>query len=109
MIDNNLSTYATVAQLVEQLIRNQQVAGSNPASSSKKQTAFRGGLFFVITSTVRTVFARGRSPKLCAPYYKKFQTIRRKIRPVAPKRRRPFGRRLFGINIDNFFVLLYNK
>ncbi len=26
--------YATVAQLVEQLIRNQQVAGSNPASSS---------------------------------------------------------------------------
>ena len=27
---------ATVAQLVEQLIRNQQVAGSNPASSSTK-------------------------------------------------------------------------
>ncbi len=26
--------YATVAQLVEQLIRNQQVAGSSPASSS---------------------------------------------------------------------------
>ena len=26
--------FATVAQLVEQLIRNQQVAGSNPASSS---------------------------------------------------------------------------
>ena len=28
--------FATVAQLVEQLIRNQQVAGSSPASSSKK-------------------------------------------------------------------------
>ena len=28
---------ATVAQLVEQLIRNQQVAGSSPASSSKKR------------------------------------------------------------------------
>ena len=28
--------FAAVAQLVEQLIRNQQVAGSNPASSSKK-------------------------------------------------------------------------
>ena len=27
-------SYATVAQLVEQLIRNQQVAGSSPASSS---------------------------------------------------------------------------
>ena len=30
-----LYTRATVAQLVEQLIRNQQVAGSSPASSSK--------------------------------------------------------------------------
>ena len=30
------SLFATVAQLVEQLIRNQQVAGSNPASSSTK-------------------------------------------------------------------------
>ena len=29
------SRHATVAQLVEQLIRNQQVAGSSPASSSK--------------------------------------------------------------------------
>ena len=28
------TTYATVAQSVEQLIRNQQVAGSSPASSS---------------------------------------------------------------------------
>ena len=28
--------YATVAQLVEQLIRNQQVAGSSPASSSNE-------------------------------------------------------------------------
>ena len=27
--------YATVAQSVEQLIRNQQVAGSSPASSSR--------------------------------------------------------------------------
>ena len=31
---NHASDYATVAQLVEQLIRNQQVAGSSPASSS---------------------------------------------------------------------------
>ena len=31
---------ATVAQLVEQLIRNQQVAGSSPASSSTKETSF---------------------------------------------------------------------
>ena len=30
--------YATVAQSVEQLIRNQQVAGSSPASSSKKSS-----------------------------------------------------------------------
>ncbi len=31
---NKKVVFATVAQLVEQLIRNQQVAGSNPASSS---------------------------------------------------------------------------
>ena len=38
-----LRLYATVAQSVEQLIRNQQVAGSSPASSSKNaavQAAF---------------------------------------------------------------------
>ena len=32
---NLTNSYATVAQSVEQLIRNQQVAGSSPASSSK--------------------------------------------------------------------------
>ena len=31
---NSVYIRATVAQLAEQLIRNQQVAGSNPASSS---------------------------------------------------------------------------
>ena len=38
---------ATVAQLVEQLIRNQQVAGSSPASSSKN-TAMQIAVFFCI-------------------------------------------------------------
>ena len=37
---------ATVAQLVEQLIRNQQVAGSSPASSSRKGTCFCRCFFF---------------------------------------------------------------
>lgn len=32
---NNRVQFATVAQLVEQLIRNQQVGGSSPPSSSK--------------------------------------------------------------------------
>ena len=36
---------ATVAQSVEQLIRNQQVAGSSPATSSKKETAI--AVFFL--------------------------------------------------------------
>ena len=35
-----------MAQSVEQLIRNQQVAGSNPASSSKN-VVFFGNVFFV--------------------------------------------------------------
>ena len=39
---------ATVAQSVEQLIRNQQVAGSSPASSSKNNPFPSGsGLFFL--------------------------------------------------------------
>ena len=36
---------ATVAQSVEQLIRNQQVAGSNPASSSKKTVVIKTAVF----------------------------------------------------------------
>ena len=44
-ISSGLFSYATVAQSVEQLIRNQQVAGSSPASSSKKQVS-NGCLFF---------------------------------------------------------------
>ena len=40
-----LSHYATVAQSVEQLIRNQQVAGSSPASSSKRRTSKEVRLF----------------------------------------------------------------
>lgn len=37
-----------MAQLVEQLIRNQQVAGPNPASSSKKNSStFRLENFFI--------------------------------------------------------------
>ena len=35
-----------MAQLVEQLIRNQQVAGSSPASSSRGDAAFRRLLFY---------------------------------------------------------------
>ena len=38
-----------MAQLVEQLIRNQQVAGPNPASSSKKNSStFRLENFFIV-------------------------------------------------------------
>ena len=37
---------ASVAQSVEQLIRNQQVAGSSPASSSRKGTCFCRCFFF---------------------------------------------------------------
>ena len=40
--------FATVAQSVEQLIRNQQVAGSSPASSSKKESTSLEVLSFSI-------------------------------------------------------------
>jgi hypothetical protein len=41
---------ACVAQLAEQLTRNEQVAGSNPATSSKKDV--RKGVFFLSLSGV---------------------------------------------------------
>ena len=39
-------SFATVAQSVEQLIRNQQVAGSNPASSSTSGQSFLLRFYF---------------------------------------------------------------
>ena len=58
-------TSADVAQLVEQLIRNQQVAGSSPAISSKIPRIRVGFLLFTIsiciavrTATLFTHFAR---------------------------------------------------
>ena len=38
---------AGVAQLVEQLIRNQQVTGSSPVTSSKTVPLFGVGLYFL--------------------------------------------------------------
>ena len=47
--------YATVAQSVEQLIRNQQVAGSSPASSSKnRQVSTRDLSILLITYSLFT-------------------------------------------------------
>ena len=46
---------AGVAQLVEQLIRNQQVAGSSPAISSKKGST-SSDLFYCITLFCRRQF-----------------------------------------------------
>ncbi len=43
MIEPAGGACATVAQSVEQLIRNQQVTGSNPVSSSKKNASLSTG------------------------------------------------------------------
>ena len=48
---------ACVAQLAEQLTRNEQVAGSNPATSSKKTAPVGGAAFFV-----ELIRIRGLSP-----------------------------------------------
>ena len=45
-------TLAGVAQLVEQLIRNQQVAGSSPATSSKKFSFFGTRIFLSIAQAM---------------------------------------------------------
>ena len=39
--------YATMAQLVEQLIRNQQAAGSSPASSLKSERVMLVPIFIL--------------------------------------------------------------
>ena len=45
----NTFLYAGIAQLVEQLICNQQVGGSSPSASSKKQDpSFDGSCFFAV-------------------------------------------------------------
>ncbi len=51
-----IKSYANMAQLVEQLIRNQQVAGSNPAISSKKRKDgfFRSFFFSDMTDLNRS-------------------------------------------------------
>ena len=44
--NQNARKNACVAQLAEQLTRNEQVAGSNPATSSTKNAILRDGVFF---------------------------------------------------------------
>ena len=56
---------ATVAQSVEQLIRNQQVAGSSPASSSRKHPPFRW-VFFLFLFKRKTIYTTQYIP---LPYY----------------------------------------
>src|SRR5580692_7917721 len=56
---------ATLAQLVEQLIRNQQVAGSNPAGGSRKSNRFNkvfnlDTLFVRLWNDLRTFAAQRR-------------------------------------------------
>ena len=56
---------ATVAQLVEQLIRNQQVAGSSPASSSiQKRKVFKPSFFYKFLLLIRTVPVHNTHRKL---------------------------------------------
>ena len=58
-------THADVAQLVEQLIRNQQVAGSSPAiSSTKERPSLWGGLSFVFTKPNNTPLSEESGVKL---------------------------------------------
>ena len=47
-----LTEYAIVAQLVEQLIRNQQVAGSSPANSSRKSRLRKRSGFLSFASSL---------------------------------------------------------
>ncbi len=66
-----MKIYAGVAQLVEQLIRNQQVVGSSPIFSSNKiRRNFSADLFFVILFYYYTSFS---------PFFQLFFTNNRAI------------------------------
>ena len=49
-------SFATVAQSVEQLIRNQQVAGSNPASSSKNLFVSKRFFYILLNGIYKIVY-----------------------------------------------------
>ena len=49
-----------MAQLVEQLIRNQQVAGSSPASSSQEDIGTISGVFFCFIGNLRRIFYKAK-------------------------------------------------
>ena len=66
---------ANMAQLVEQLIRNQQVAGSNPAISSTKNRNFCYGFFRWAILAVRTAFARGQNTAISSIYINFLKTL----------------------------------
>ena len=57
-----LKRYAILAQLVEQLICNQQVVGSSPTNGSKTKTleniAFQGFFFFSLETSKRAKIAK---------------------------------------------------
>jgi hypothetical protein len=52
------SPQAAVAQLVEQLIRNQQVNGSSPFSGSKKNQALRLGFLLSLNGSLPAIQIR---------------------------------------------------
>ena len=76
-----------MAQLVEQLIRNQQVAGSSPASSSKNKRVHFGLSYFCTTganSTERPAGSFFGVPENLVIFgANKRSPVR--VRPVAPK------------------------
>ena len=74
----NTTEYATVAQLVEQLIRNQQVAGSSPASSSTfteiktvngKSTRYNVLCFFIAMVALFMMLVGALGMKIVPPNY----------------------------------------
>ena len=64
--ESRTTPFATVAQLVEQLIRNQQVAGSNPASSSMKRLICSSNEAFLnIIPRCKPLCVRGTGERRC--------------------------------------------
>jgi hypothetical protein len=70
---------ATLAQLVERLIRNQQVAGSIPAGGSRKSVICIGRLVFCPSKTHPKLT---RSARVCLPLHPAFASVREDPAPT---------------------------
>ena len=106
---------ATVAQSVEQLIRNQQVAGSSPASSSKIKQPKIGCFIFILQYVWQTLLVNVKMNYTCgrSSFSLFFKLIFVQIRINAALRKQLLVRAALGDfpfgQYENFIRILHRR